>query len=202
MFATHELRGPFNQFGIDAATRLQVVELDAFRRLTAQPLHDVGQVRHRRVIAQSGRELALVGGARNPIPLVKTPVRRKAPLDVAQVPFAEMCTCIASFSQQLRQRHLPACKALRQTRWHGLQAACADGVAARHQRRPGGHAVALDVEVLQQQAFARQLVDAGRWCASQCTTAITAKFPPTEVVGDDENNMGLVHLSGLVGFQP
>jgi len=50
---------------------------------------------------------------------------------------------------------------------------------------------------VQQQALVGQLVDAGGGRAAQRAAAVAAKLAPAEVVGDDENNIGLWHPGSL-----
>jgi len=73
---------------VDGAARFEVVDLDLARGLAAAAFHDVGQVDHARIEAGGGRELALVRGARNAVPLVEAAVRGVAAFDVAEMPFA------------------------------------------------------------------------------------------------------------------
>ncbi|MDT4846944.1 hypothetical protein FQZ97_809890 [compost metagenome] len=202
----HEADGAVHEFGVDAAAGVQVVELDVLGRLARPALHDVREVGHRGIEADRRCELAFVGGAGDAVPLVEAPVGRVAPGDVAQVPFAIVRRGIALGRQLLRQGDLVARQPLRQPRRNGLQAAGADGVAAAHQCRARGHAVAFHVEVLQQQAFGGQVVDVRRGGAAQGAAAVAAQFSPSQVVGHDQYDVGLlVHALRLVcffGFMP
>ncbi|MNT20073.1 hypothetical protein D3C72_1553670 [compost metagenome] len=170
----HEADGPVHQFGVDAAARVQVVDLDVLRRGARLPLHDVRDVRHRGIETDRRRELAFVGGAGNAVPLVEAAVGRIAARDVAQMPFAVVRGGVALPRQLLRQCDLFARQTLRQARRHGLQAAGADGVAAAHQRGARRHAVAFHVEVLKQQAFRGKAVDVRGGRAAQGAAAVAA----------------------------
>src|SRR5690606_20144451 len=68
-------------------------------------------------------------------------------------------------------------------------------VAAGHQRRTRGHAVAFDIEIEELRALRGQRVDARRGRAADRAAAIASQFAPAEIVGQDQHDIGmLLHL--------
>ena len=70
--------------------------------------------------------------------------------------------------------------------------AAAYGVASGQDGRAARCALRLDVEVEQAHALGGQLVDPRRRRAPEHSATIDANFPVTEVVHEDEDNVGLL----------
>ena len=107
---------PVGEVGVDAPAHLQVIGLALLDGLAGPAFHDMGNVDHLRVKANLLGEHALVGGAGNAVPVVKTPVLGVAPLLVTQVPLAIHSRGVARLREQLRDGDLPRVNALRQAR--------------------------------------------------------------------------------------
>src|SRR5262249_29215266 len=64
--------------------------------------------------------------------------------------------------------------------------------APGHDGRAARSTLHLDVEVEQPRALSRELVDAGRWRAAEYTAPVRAHFAVTEIVHQDEDDVGLL----------
>lgn len=62
-------------------------------------------------------------------------------------------------------------------------------MSAGHESGTGRDAVALNIEVVQQETFCGQFVDARRGCASKLATIVATQLAPAEVVGQDEHDI-------------
>ena len=177
------------QFGVDAPAHFEVIGFTLFGGPACVALHHMRNVHHLRIKPHLLGEHALVGGARNTIPVVKAAVLGVAALLVAQVPFAVHRRGVARLREQLGHRDFPRMDALGQARRDRLQGARAYRVAAGHERRARGHAVALHVEVQKPRALRRQRIDTWRGRAAQLASAIATEFAPAQVVGQHQNDM-------------
>src|SRR5262249_9310625 len=89
----------------------------------------------------------LVVGARDAIPLVESLMRGKPRLGAAEMPFTPGTSSVASGGQQLGDSNLPQCQPVGTAAKRDFVGAGADGESARHERRPSGCALRLDIEV-------------------------------------------------------
>ena len=90
----------------------------------------------------------------------------------AEMPFAPNAGGVALRRQQLRDGDLPQRQSVRPAADRDFVGAGADGEAAGHERRAGGRALRLDVEVEQAHAFAGERVDARRGRAAKDAAAV------------------------------
>ena len=196
----HKVDRPARNLPVDEAPLFEIVDREVYGRRSFDALHHIGH-RHDRGIESGGRrEHRFVRGARDAVPFVEAPVLGQPPLAVAQVPLAEAGGGVAGALQQLPQRDLPGDEPLRQAGRHRLHRPGADRMAPGHQRRARRHAVALDVEVEAGQAFSRQGVDPRRRRAAQDTAAVATEFAPPQIVGQDQDDVGLANGHGSLPF--
>lgn len=195
-FPREPVPGPLHEHLVDQPPLLQVVHAHVLRRPARHPAHDVRQLRDLGLVPDGARELALVRRPRDAEPLVEPPVARVAPLDVPEVPLAVVGRGVPGGAEHLGQRRLPRREALREPGRHALAAAGADGVAARHEGAARGHAVALDVEVVQEEPLRRERVDPGRGGSAEGAAAVAAQLAPAQVVGEDEDDIWLGRIGG------
>ena len=116
---------------------------------------------------------------------------RKAPGLVAEMPFPEACRRIAAASQQLAERDLPGNETLRQSGRDGLQRSGPDGMAPRHQGRPGRDTITFDIEVEAPQSLGGEPVDMRRGRSAENAAAVAAEFSPSQIVRENENDIWL-----------
>src|SRR6516165_6242825 len=101
-------------------------------------------------------------------------MRGKPRLGAAEMPFTPHAASVASRGQQLRDGNLPQRQPVRNAAKRDFVCPRADGKATRHERRPTGSALRLDIEVEQPHAFACELVDTRRGRTAKDATAINA----------------------------
>ncbi len=106
------------------------------------------------------RPHGLVVGARDAIPFVESLMRGKPVFGAAEMPLAPHAGGVTLRRQQLGDGDLPLGHSVRRAADRNGIRSRADGEAARHERRTGGRALRLDVEVEQPHAFG--------WRACQC----------------------------------
>ena len=194
--ALHEVDRPVREFAVDEAPLFEIVDREVPGRRAFDALHHVGHRHDGGIEPRRRREHGFVRRARNAVPFVEAAVLGQPPLAVAQVPLAEAGGGVAGALQQFAQRDLPGDEPLRQAGRHRLHRPGADRMATGHQRRARRHAIALDVEVEAGQSLRRQGVDPRRRRTAQDTAAVAAEFAPPEVVGQDQNDVGLAHGHG------
>src|SRR5215467_5337461 len=122
-------------------------------------------------------------------------MRGKPRLGATEMPFTPHPGSVASRGQQLRDGNLPQCQSVRNAAKWDFVCARADGKAARHERRPTGRALSLDIEVEQPHAFACELVDTRRWRTAKDATAVDAQFAVAQVVHEHHDDIWLLFLS-------
>ncbi len=187
--ALQEGDGMRDQFRIDQAARLNVIHLHVLRWRTAFPLHDHGDGGNTGIETWRFHMPGLMRGTRDAIPLVESTCVGQALLQVTQMPLAEHGGRVPLGLEQLGQQHFPSCHAVRHTRRLRLNTSGTNGVPACHQGTSGGDAIALDVEVLQQQALRRQRVDTRRGRTAQRAATVTAQLAPPEVVRQHQHDI-------------
>src|SRR5262249_23950282 len=74
----------------------------------------------------------------------------------------------------------------------------ANGESARHERRPSGRALGLDIEVEKPHTFARQFVDTRRGRTAKDATAVNAQLPVAQVVHEHKDNTRLLFRTWLL----
>ena len=140
------------------------------------------------------RPHGLVVGARDAIPLVESLMRGKPRLGTAEMPFTPDTGSVASRGQQLRDGNLPQRQPVRNAAKRDFVCARADGKAARHERRPTGRALRLDIEVEQPPALTGECVNTWRGRAAEDTAAIYAQLAIAQIVREHDDNVGLLRL--------
>ena len=108
----------------------------------------------------------------------------------AEMPLAPHAGGVALRRQQLRDGDLPLRQSIRDAADRDFVGAGADGEAARHECRPGGRALRLDVEVEQAHAFAGELVNARRRRATEDAATVDTQFAVAKVVREHEDDVG------------
>src|SRR6516164_11844863 len=101
-------------------------------------------------------------------------MRGKPRLGAAEMPFTPRTGSVASRGQQLRDGNLPQRQPVRNAAKRDFVRARADGETARHERRPTGRALSLDIEVKQPHTLACEPVNPRRGCTAKDATAIHA----------------------------
>ncbi len=108
------------------------------------------------------------------------------------MPLAEHAGRVARLGQHFGHRDFPLDEAVDAlTHGHGAIAA-ANRIAPGHQRRTRRGALDFDIEIGKPQTFGRDLVQSRRFRAANDAATIEAWLTPTEVVHEDEDDIGLV----------
>src|SRR5262249_31455374 len=105
-------------------------------------------------------------------------MRGKPCLGAAEMPLTPSTGSVAARGQQLRDRDLPQRQPVRNAAKRDFVCARADGKATRHERRPTGRALRLDIEVEQPHAFACEVVDTRRRRTAKDATAVRGGGAP------------------------
>src|SRR4026208_1587178 len=102
-------------------------------------------------------------------------MRGEPRLGAAEMPFTPRTGSVAFRGQQLRDGNLPQRQPVRNAATkRDFVCARADGKSDRHERRPSGRALRLDIEVEQPHAFACKLVNTRRGRTAKDATAVNA----------------------------
>src|SRR5215510_9186555 len=101
-------------------------------------------------------------------------MRVKPCLGAAEMPLTPSTGCVASRGQQLRDGDLPQRQPVRNAAKRDFVCARADGKSSRHERRPTGCALRLDIEVEKPHTFACELVDTRRGRTAKDATPVNA----------------------------
>ena len=133
---------------------------------------------------------------RNAVELVEAVRRRQALRINAEVPLSEDCRGVTGILEQLTHRVRLGGERVARAREDDQRQAVADRILPGHQRGPRRRAGRLDQVLRQPQPLAGQLVEARRRRAPQLSTAIGAEVAVPHVVGENEDDVGLLLLLG------
>src|SRR5262249_39697797 len=115
-----------------------------------------------------------------------------------QVPLAEVARAVAGAGKQFGDRHFPLRQTFEPTTDRHRMRTGTDGKTPGHEGRAARRTLRLDVEIKQSHAFGRELIDAGRRRAAEYATPVRANLTITEIVHQDEDEVGLLVVTRRV----
>ena len=106
------------------------------------------------------------------------------------MPFPEYPRRVAGMGQHFRHRDFPSGQTVIRGKQRHRAVATAHRISSRHQGRAAGCALRLDVEIERAESFACQAIQPGGRSAAYDAASINAKFAPTKIIHQHQNEVG------------